>query len=155
MEAQSGSNRETITGVLHVIQTRRRMENPVADAIALLLEEIGARQPDYHPPVYFLLTDRTVTVVGSKWHFQFRFRGRPLEFSPDLRSHLVTVRATVEPFLNGLGAYPNRPAVIYVGDCIQCPYHEDSYDNPDKRSDRVFCRPREPYLQTVDEATDQ
>lgn len=145
-------SRETITGVLHVIQTRKRRGSLLEDLILRELEQAGRIDTEYYPPTYFLLTEQTVRdrlpSDAQGWglddHYQFRFKGRPKALSPDLKGHRITVRATVEPFHNHLGGYLARPQVMNVGDYVECPFHDDPYDEPSSGSSRVFCKHRDP-----------
>ena len=129
----------TIDGVLHVILTPKRRYglNIVERLIVGALEESGHITVDYHPPTYFILTERR---TDRGYWYQYRFKGRPRALAPTLAGHQITVRANTEPFHNGLGAYLDRPRVVSVGAFVECPYHDDPYDAPTQGSARVFCR---------------
>ena len=143
-------SRETITGVLHVILTpKRHNDGLLGGLVRLSLEDAGVIEIDYYPPTYFILSDQTIgdrRTDEAKWRnnqsFQFQFRGRPKALSPELRGHEITVRTAVESFHNGLGGYLDRPQVIDVGAYVECPHHDDPYDEPERGSARVFCKKR-------------
>ena len=144
-------SREVINGVLHVILTPKRHDEGVLDALFRhSLEEAGIMAIDYYPPTYFILSEQTIgerRADDREWRqnnpFQFQFRGRPKALSPELRGHKITVKATVEAFFNGLGGYLNRPEIVEVGEYVECPHHDDSYNERIAGSSRVFCRTRE------------
>lgn len=144
--------REPIEGVLHVIHNRKPPKGGLlAQYIVGVMQDAGQVPIEYWPPIYFVLTDQTVAdrrpATASQpfaWRsdepYQFRFKGRPKQLSPELRGHLVTVKATVEPFHNSLGGYLARPEILSLGHYVECPYHEDSYDEPKPGTGRIFCR---------------
>ena len=143
-------SRETIIGVLHVILTLKRHNEGLLDTLMRrVLEDAGQLEPDYYPPTYFILSDQTIgdrRTDKAKWRnnepFQFRFRGRPKALSPELRGHEIIVKASVESSHNGFGGYLDRPQVIDVGAYVECPHHDDPYDEPERGSARVFCKKR-------------
>lgn len=130
-------SRETVDGVLHVIQVRKRYEGLFTDYVASLLEEAGRVKTRYYSPDYYIK-------AGSRPGFQYRFRGRPKALSPDLKGHRVVIRTGVEPWSNGLGGYLVRPEVVEVGEYVECPYHDDPYDDPKHGSDRIYCKQPQP-----------
>jgi hypothetical protein len=122
------------------------------EVLIAALERDRLIEAEYYPPIYFIFNEQTRADrlppdgPNQYWRvedpYQFRFRGRPKAFSPDLRGHLVTVRATVVPYHNHLGGYLDRPQVIEVDEYVECPYHDDPYDEPSPRSARVYCKRR-------------
>ncbi len=144
-------SRETITGVLHVILTPKRHNEGLLDALMRrVLEDAGELEPECYPPTYFIFSDQTIgdrRTDKAKWRddqpFHFRFRGRPKALSPDLRGHEIIVKASVESFHNGFGGYLDRPQVVEVGAYVECPHHDDPYDEPKRGSARVFCKKRD------------
>lgn len=143
--------RETITGVLHVIHDRKPPKGGLLEQhIVGIMQDAGVVPIEYFPPRYFIWSEQTIgqrraaDAPHQNWRkdepYQFQFKGRPKQFSPDLRGHLVTVRATVEPFQNNLGGYLHRPEVLEVGEYVECPHHVDPYDDPIPGSGRIFCK---------------
>ena len=133
---QTMNVRTTITGVLHVIVTKKHHGNPFVNYLADAIVGDNWEDHDYYAPTYYLHDER----MGPLGSFHYRFRGRPNALKPELRGHLVKVTATLETFSNRFGAYLNRPYMIQVGEYVECPYHDDPYQvSIEQGSARIYC----------------
>lgn len=144
-------SREVISGVLHVIHQRKSPKGGLlAQYIIGVMQDAGQVPIDYWPPRYFILSEQTIgqrrpaDAEHQNWRkdapYQFQFKGRPKQLSPELRGHTITVKATIEPWRNNLGGDLLRPEILNIGEYVECPHHSDPYDDPKQGTSRIFCK---------------
>jgi len=104
--------RSNINGTLHVVRMRkRRSRDFITDSLLAIAEDGGAIKRREYPPDYYITTDRMRSEIG---HFIYKFRGQPKALDKTMGGYAVTVRATVEEWPNGGGAWLTRPVIIEV-----------------------------------------
>ena len=119
--------RETITGTLHVIRTKKPLTRGRPSLVGLVLTatlremdrkgELLEPLPEW-PPTYYINTDRPVDRPGGAKRgrlYTFRFRGHHYaKLDREMEGWTITVRATLVPWGNGNGAYLDRPQILDV-----------------------------------------
>lgn len=105
-------DRGEVTGTLHV--RRQRKESPgglFAELVARAAEDAGLTQPRYYPPMLYMTNDET---YDGEHSFIWKFRGVPKALAEAEDGSTVTVRATLDVWRNGIGAYLTRPQIVSV-----------------------------------------
>ena len=112
------ATRDTMTGVLHASVVPKCRGGLFEQLVIMNLVDAGRieltdRRFFYAPRYYLTTVDATVKNQRPRL---WSFKGQPKALSVDLRGHLVTVKATFEPWLNRIGFTLSRPQIISVSD---------------------------------------